>query len=115
MVQEKVHHCNILVMALFGSTATLSSGVLSGFQLFDKNMFDLFDFVSSNILLPVGGILICIFVSRKLGDKQVIDEASNSGALGNQSLLKVFLFTVRYFAPAAILLVLLNGLNIIRL
>lgn len=105
----------ILVMALFGSTAALSSSVLAEFQLFHKNMFDLFDFVSSNILLPVGGILICLFVGWKLGGEQVFDEASNGGTLKNQSLLKVFLLTVRYFAPAAILLVLLNGLNIIRL
>lgn len=111
--RKKSTLATILVMALFGSSATLSGSALAGFTLFGKNMFDLFDFVSSNILLPVGGILICLFVSRKLGNRQVLDEASNHGRLRNQRLLKVFLFTVRYFAPVAILLVLLSGLGII--
>jgi NSS family neurotransmitter:Na+ symporter len=31
------------------------------------NPFDLFDFLSSNVLLPLGGILICLFVGWVYG------------------------------------------------
>ena len=53
---------SVLGLAVFGSLAALSSSLLSNVKLFDLTFFDLFDFTSSNIFLPVGGVLICIFV-----------------------------------------------------
>ncbi|MBN2405690.1 MAG: sodium-dependent transporter [Coriobacteriia bacterium] len=100
-------------MGVIGSLATLSTSTLSDTLVFGKTFFDLFDFASSNIALPVGGILICLFVGWKLGPKVIMDEASNAGALNNVVFLKVFTVLVRYVAPLAILAVLLNGLGII--
>lgn len=102
------------LMGGVGVLATLSTSTLSETLVFGKTFFDLFDFVSSNVILPVGGILICLFAGWKLGPKVIIDEASNGGTLRNAGLLRVFIFTVRYVAPLAILLVLLNGLGIIK-
>jgi NSS family neurotransmitter:Na+ symporter len=101
-------------MGVVGSLATLSSSTLSKTLVFGKTFFDLFDFMSSNIALPVGGILICLFVGWKLGKRVIVEEASNEGALRNVAMLKVFTFVIRYVAPIAILLVLLNGLGIIK-
>ena len=102
------------VMGVVGSLATLSTSTLSKTMVFGKTFFDLFDFASSNILLPIGGILICLFVGWKLGPVAAVDEASNGGTLHNATLLKVFIILVRYVAPIAILLVLLNGLGIVK-
>lgn len=102
------------LMGVIGSLATLSTSVLSKTLVFGKTFFDLFDFLSSNIALPVGGIVICIFVGWKLGQKVIEDEASNEGRLKNRGFLKVFAFTVRYLAPIAIAIVLLNGLGVIK-
>jgi len=96
-----------------GSLATLSTSVLATKLVFGKTFFDLFDFASSNILLPVGGIVICIFVGWRLGKVVIVDEASNEGALHNTTFLKYLAFSLRYVAPLAILVVLLNGLGII--
>lgn len=101
-------------MGVVGVLATLSTSVLAKTMVFGKTFFDLFDFVSSNIFLPVGGILICLFVGWKLGPAVIKDEASNGGAIHNAILLKAFTLLVRYIAPVAILLVLLNGLGIIK-
>lgn len=101
------------LMGGVGVLATLSTSTLSETLVAGKTFFDLFDFVSSNVILPLGGILICLFAGWKLGPKVIIDEASNGGTLRNAALLRVFIFTVRYVAPIAILLVLLNGLGII--
>ncbi|WP_229259742.1 hypothetical protein [Duganella aceris] len=46
-------------------------------------MFDLFDFVSSNLLLPLGGILIAVFVSWVWGADNFIRAVSNDGTLAN--------------------------------
>lgn len=102
-------------MGVVGSLATLSTSVLADTTLFGMTFFDLFDFASSNIVLPVGGILICLFVGWKLGPATITDEASNEGSLANGPLLRAFTFLVRYVAPIAILLVLLNGLGVIKL
>ncbi len=102
------------LMGGVGVLATLSTSTLAETLIAGKTFFDLFDYASSNILLPVGGILICLFVGWKLGPAVITDEASNAGALNNAALLKVFTFSVRYVAPIAILLVLLNGLGVLK-
>lgn len=101
-------------MGVVGSLATLSTSVLSKTLIAGKTFFDLFDFLSSNVALPVGGIVICLFVGWKLGQKVIEAEASNEGELKNLAFLKVFTFIVKYLAPIAILIVLLNGLGIIK-
>jgi len=102
------------LMGAVGVLATLSTSTLSEKLVYGKTFFDLFDFVSSNVFLPVGGIIICLFVGWKLGPAVAIDEASNGGTLQNTLLLKAFLFTVRFVAPIAITVVLLNGLGLIK-
>lgn len=102
------------IMGVVGSLATLSTSTLSNTLIYGKTFFDLFDFLSSNIALPVGGIIICLFAGWKLGKQVIIEEASNEGTLRNLAFLKAFTFVVRWVAPIAILLVLLNGLGIIK-
>lgn len=103
----------IVSIALVGSTASLSYSVLSDTLVFGKNFFDLYDFVTSNILLPVGGIFITIYIGWKFGLKRVIKEASNQGQLHNKRYLTVYYRLAKYFAPIAVTIILLNGLGII--
>ena len=48
------------LLAIIGSTAALSNSTLANVALFGKNFFDLYDFLTSNILLPVGGLLVSV-------------------------------------------------------
>ncbi|HEX3015879.1 MAG TPA: sodium-dependent transporter [Desulfobacteria bacterium] len=105
----------VVVIALFGITATLSSSVLAGVKIFGLNFFDFYDFVTSNILLPVGGIAIALFVGWRWGVKKALAEFSNNGELANAGIFKVYLLLIRFVAPVAILLILLSGLKIIKL
>lgn len=102
------------LMGVVGVLATLSTSTMAKTMVFGKTFFDLFDFVSSSLVLPIGGILICLFVGWKLGPSVIADEGSNGGKLNNTALLKAFTFLVRFVAPVAIALVLLNGLGIIK-
>jgi NSS family neurotransmitter:Na+ symporter len=100
------------LMGLVGVLATLSTSTLADTLVFGKTFFDLFDFASSNVLLPIGGILICLFAGWRLGAAVIEDEASNQGALHNKAFLKFLTLSLRYVAPFAILVVLLNGLGV---
>jgi NSS family neurotransmitter:Na+ symporter len=103
----------ILAVALFGVPAALSQSLAAKITLFGLNTFDLFDFLSSNILMPVGGILICLFVGWVYGLPNLERRLSNEGQLANRALIRVIFILVRYVAPAAIAIILLNGLKLI--
>ena len=72
---------------------------------------DLFDYVASNIFLPLGGMLIAIFTGWYLDKKIVRDEISNNGTL-RVPYLRVVFFILRYVAPVAIAIILLGQLGI---
>lgn len=100
-------------MALFGSAAALSNSTLANFKIFGLTPFDLFDYTSSNILMPLGGLLICIFVGWVWGYKNYSKSLTNNGTLKNEKLVKGLFFVTKYIAPVLVLLVLLNGLKLI--
>ncbi|MEG6513673.1 sodium-dependent transporter [Desulforamulus ruminis] len=101
-----------LGMALLGSTATLSNSLLADFHLFGMILFDLYDYTSSNLLLPITGLAIALFAGWKLSRWDIADEISNSGALNNKKLIQGYLFVVRFVVPVAIVIVLLSGLGL---
>ena len=98
------------VATLFlGAFASLSLMEHTPFAIGGKTVFDLMDFVSSNILLPFGGLLIVIFVGWKLGKQKFFDEVSNEGTL-KSSLKTFFFFIIRYLALVAIAFIFVSGL-----
>jgi NSS family neurotransmitter:Na+ symporter len=103
----------IAAIALLGVPASLSQSVMENAKLFGLNPFDLFDYLTSNILLPLGGILICLFVGWVYGPEKTQQSLSNHGALANRGLIRATFFLIRFVAPLAIAIVLLNGLKVI--
>ncbi|MDR3540219.1 MAG: sodium-dependent transporter [Desulfosporosinus sp.] len=112
--RRKATLLTILGIGLLGSTATLSNSLLANVTVFGKTFFDFFDFATSNILLPLGGIFIALFVGWQWGDAKVKLEMSNEGQLRNEGLAQIFIFLVKVIVPVAIALVLLAGLNVIH-
>ena len=94
---------------VIGALCSLSMGVLSDFRIFGLCLFDLFDFVSAKIILPLGGIVICLFVGWKLPRQLVRDEVTNNGSL-RVRLFTIYLFLVRWVAPTAIAAIFVNEL-----
>lgn len=101
------------LLAVVGAPAALSSSTLSGVKLFGMNFFDLYDFASSNLLLPIGGLFIALFVGWFWGRKNVFEALTNNGALKNEGVVRAFWVIVRFVTPVLVALVLLNGLGII--
>lgn len=103
-----------VLLGLIGSLAALSSSVLADVSVFGKNFFDLFDFLSSNILLPLGGFFITVFVGWFWGYDKVHQALTNRGTLKNEKLVRGIFFIIKYVSPVLVLVVLLNGLGIIK-
>lgn len=102
----------ISLLALLGSCCALSNSTLAEFKLFGLNMFDLFDFVSSNILMPLGGIAIALFFGWSWGLDKFRLAVSNDGQLSNEKTARLVFFLLRYVSPILILAVMLKGLKL---
>jgi len=102
----------ILAIGLLGVPAALSQSLTAEVKIFGRNPFDLFDFLSSDVLLPLGGILICLFVGWVYGLPEVEKQLSNNGTLRNKPLIRIVFFLIRYVTPLSIAAVLLHGLKV---
>lgn len=101
-----------LAITFIGSFNTLSFGPLQNVQIFGMNIFEACDYLCSNILLPLGGILICFFAGWYLDKAILYSEISNNGSL-KIHFFKLYTFILKYIAPLCILLILLNVLGIL--
>jgi len=93
--------------ALLSNTNEFSAALTFG----SKNLFDWFDFVTAAILMPIGGIFIAIFVGYIM-DKQVIREALIPYM--GEMFFSIWLFIIRYVAPLAVLIIMLNETGILK-
>jgi NSS family neurotransmitter:Na+ symporter len=95
-----------VIIFIIGVPSAMSFGALSHIRFNGGGILDTIDAAVSNILLPLGGILIALFAGWRLGRAEVLKEADmEDGALG-----RVWLWLVRIVAPAAVLLILLRKL-----
>ena len=111
--RKKATAIGAISISILGIVCTLSFGKLGNLQLFNKTIFGIFDYLTANILLPIGAFLIVIFLGWFLGKKVIADELSNEGTLKNR-FLGVFIFIVKFIAPVAIALVFLYSIGIIK-
>ena len=101
-----------LALILLGAPATLSTGVLSDVTVFGLSLFDLYDFLSSNLMLPLDGLLLSLFVGYVWSRSDALDALTNGGTLHNLACAKAILFLCRYVTPILIVIILLNGLKV---
>ena len=110
--RKKATLISLLILAVMGSTCALTNSTLAEFKLFGMTMFDLFDYLSSNIILPAGGIFVALFVGWVWGLGPLQQALSNQGTLHNAALVRVLFFLLRYVSPVLILVVMLKGLGL---
>lgn len=107
---------NSLIIVVIGSTAALSvdpSSLLGSIKFMGKGFFDWYDYISSNILLPVGGFFIAIFVGYVMKQKAVLDEFSNSSP-NLAAVTKIYLFVLKTITPVLLIIIFLNSIGIIN-
>ena len=94
---------------LLGIGSLLSFNEWSEAKLFDKTFFDTVDYLSSKIMLPLGGFLITVFVAWLISKKSVVDELN----LGEGFIFRAWFFTVRYIAPTGVIVIFLHAVEIL--
>ena len=94
-------------ITLFGLPSVLSQGAYD-ITIMGKSFLDAMDFLTNNIMMPLGGLAMAIFVSWfwHEGAKQ---EITNEGTL-DFPLYNVWLWSCRVIAPVAITAIFINGL-----
>jgi NSS family neurotransmitter:Na+ symporter len=113
ITRKKATVISAVGILFLGVLCSLSRGEIEGFKIFGLNIFDLFGYISANLLLPIGGLLIVIFVGWQLKKKDVLDEFSSQGSFHSR-FFKVYMFIVKFIAPIAIAIVFLNVIGIIN-
>lgn len=101
-----------LFSIVLGAVCSLSMGVLGGFTLNGKNVFDLFDYVTTTLMLPVCGILTSIFIGWKIPASVFYQEITNNHTVRARGA-KLILFLLKWVAPVLLILAFLNGLDLI--
>ena len=89
--------------ALFGSWATLYGG---------KNFFATIDILTSNWMMPIAALLTTLFLGWFIDKNIAFEEFSKGTKL--RYLMKGWFFLIRYFAPVAIILIILQEGGIIE-
>ncbi len=98
--------------AVIGAFCSLSLGGYEGLQLLGRSLFDVFDFVTGQIFLPVVGFLTCLFVGWHLPDALVREEFTNGGTLRGR-LYGLYIFCVRVVCPVCIVLIFLHQFGVV--
>ncbi len=101
-----------VLISFLGILCSLSMGIMKDVTFFDLNFFDLLDWISANMLLPLGGMFIALFTGWYLGRKKIKDEILHGGYI-SKFFLNGFLFLVKILAPVAIAVVFLHGIGLI--
>ncbi len=96
-----------LLIWLLGFATVYSFSAPESWQIAGKTFFEIFDSLTTNFMLPLGGIMIALFAGWSLPKYLVRDETGlESGPL--ETLMR---FSLRYLAPLCILLVVWNALG----
>jgi NSS family neurotransmitter:Na+ symporter len=94
-------------IGLLSILSVLSYNVLSGYQVFGRDLNGIADYVSNQMLLPLGGFLIAWFVgwfvSRRTSEEEL--------AISDPRLFRLWHLSIRYVVPPAVLLILVTGLG----
>ncbi|MFD3156020.1 sodium-dependent transporter [Haloimpatiens sp. FM7330] len=104
-----------VALALFALSipSTLSFGPWANVKVFGKTFFDLFDFLTSNIFLPVGGILVTVFAAWVWGVKNVVKEVTSDG-LHEFKAKGLFAIGVKFVAPIGIGVIFINSIGVMK-
>lgn len=102
------------IIFIIGVLTVHQTSLFGNVILFKRNFFDLFDYISSNIAMPLGGLLIGIVVGFIIRSENVKKELSNSNTLNNDFTINIYLFVLKYITPLLLIIVFLNAVGIIN-
>ncbi len=105
---SRIKACVAVIAPLFilSSICSLSVGPWSGFTILGMTIFDFLDTVATNIMLPLGGIFLCIYMGWVAPRSFFYNEITNHGTLRTRTF-RLMAFIVKWIAPVLIALILI--------
>ena len=90
---------------------TLGVVILGTISSFQPGFFNLLDYASAKIMLPLGGLFISVFIGRRLDRNIVHAQLTNNDSLPvSVRFIKLYVFILRYIAPVAIVAIFVYGI-----
>lgn len=99
----------LLPLLVLSSVCALSFSTLSDIKIFGMTIFDFLDTFSTNILLPITSIGVCLFVGWFAPKGLLRDELTNHNTI-NSNMTGFVMFVIRWIAPILIAAILLSPL-----
>lgn len=100
------------VMFIIGVLTTHPDALFGYVRINGMNLFDSFDYLASNVLMPLGGLLITIFVGYYVKKNHILAELTNDGQVGNPKLIGAYHIILRYITPILLIIVFLNAMGL---
>ena len=94
-------------LMIFNTLCSLSFGSLADFRIFGQTIFDFLDNLTTNILLPLVSLGVCIYMGWFAPKGLLGDQLSNNGTLRSR-ITPAVMFIIRYVAPLLIAVILVS-------
>ncbi len=101
-----------LFCIVVGMACSLSMGVWNDVKVGGMCLFDLFDYVTAKVMLPVGGFLTALYIGWFCDKTLLYNEVTNRGTI-SRHFFRVYRFLLRYVVPIAILAIFLNQIGVL--
>jgi NSS family neurotransmitter:Na+ symporter len=101
-----------VICSIIAVFCSLSMGAVPELKIAGMDFLDFCDFLTSDILLPLGSFLTCIFVGWYVPKKLVYDEFTN-WSTSNRRIFMIFISVVRFVCPLCIVVIFLHQLGLI--
>ncbi|MEA5010956.1 MAG: sodium-dependent transporter [Angelakisella sp.] len=96
-----------VLIALLGVPSALSAGPFAHITILNYSLFDFMCMLTDNILMPVGGILLCVFVGWIWGPRHIVEHIESEGVAFR--LQKAWILCIRYITPVLVVIVTVVG------
>jgi NSS family neurotransmitter:Na+ symporter len=107
MKRNKAVVLTTIFVIIMGVPSSLGNGVWSGFTILDLAILDFFDFITNAVLMPVGALLMCVFIGYVLKADVILNEMQLESDLKSR---RFYTFMIKYVAPLFIVAVLLSSI-----
>lgn len=109
--RRKVTWLTSVAILVVGIPSALSFGVLAEFKLFGKTVFDLWDYLITSWIMPVGALATAVFVGW-IQPRETVLGHMREGSTVPEKVVGLWYWALRFLAPVAILLVFLHTLGV---
>lgn len=106
---SRVKACLAAMMPLFvfSTFCSLSFGSMSDIKLFEMTIFEILDAFTTNILLPLVSMGVCIYVGWFAPKGLLKEQLSNAGSRRSR-IIKPVILIIRYVAPLLIAMIMIS-------